>query len=157
MCSLKRGNLAARHADCARLVDQSGKKGWQKLDGPQRGQVHLRLIWQDAVGARPSSRERTWPRFFLGRQIAAGPWRSQSRMDGKMGVKSPKKGVKWRLLWEHATLLFMAERIYYHDVALIIVEKSAESQIATTIYSLTACVESLISRFSKKPEKRSIS
>ena len=74
-----------------------------------------------------------------------------------MGVKSPKKGVKWRLLREHATLLFMAERIYYHDVALIIVEKSAESQIATTIYSLTACVESLISRFSKKPEKRSIS
>jgi len=33
------------------IVDQSGKKGWQKLDGPQRGQVHAGLIWQDAVGA----------------------------------------------------------------------------------------------------------
>src|SRR5271157_1439168 len=40
VCSWTRGNLAARHADCARLVDESGKKGWQKLDGPQRGQVH---------------------------------------------------------------------------------------------------------------------
>jgi len=36
-------------------------------------------------------------------------------------------------LREHATLLFMAQPLYYHDVALIIVEKSAESQIATTI------------------------
>ncbi len=33
----------------------------QKLDGPQRGQVHPGLIWQDAVRVRPSSRERTWP------------------------------------------------------------------------------------------------
>jgi len=49
---LTRGNLAARHADCARLVDQSGKKGWQKLDGPLHGQVHPGLIWQDAVRAR---------------------------------------------------------------------------------------------------------
>src|SRR5208337_4724778 len=92
VCSLTRGNLAARNADCARLVDQSGKKGWQKLDGPQRGQVHPGLIWQDAVGARSSSRERTWPLAFLGCQRAAGPSHSQRRMDSKMGVKSPKKG-----------------------------------------------------------------
>ena len=39
---------------------------WQKLDGWQRGQVHPGSIWQDAVGARPSSRERTWPLSFLG-------------------------------------------------------------------------------------------
>jgi hypothetical protein len=78
-------------------------------------------------------------------------------MDGKMGVESPEKGVKWRLLREHATLLFMAQPLYYHDVALIIVEKSAESQIATTIYSLRTCVEHLVSQISKKPEKRSIS
>jgi hypothetical protein len=76
---MTRGNLAARHADCARLVDQSGKKGLQTLDGPQRGQVHPGLIWQDAVGARPSSRERTWHSLSLGCRIAAGPCRSQSR------------------------------------------------------------------------------
>src|SRR5208282_2474148 len=94
VCSLTRGNLAARHADCARLDDSSGKKGWQKLDGSQRGQVHPGLIWQDTIRAGPSSRERTWPLLFLGCRIAAGPWRCQSRMDGKMGVKSPEKGGK---------------------------------------------------------------
>ena len=40
VCSLTRGNLAARYADCARLVDQPDKKGWQKLDGSPCGQVH---------------------------------------------------------------------------------------------------------------------
>ena len=92
VCSLTRGNPAARHADCARLVDESGKKGWQKLDGPQRGQVHPGLIWPNAVGARPSSLERTWPHSFLGCRRATGPCRSPSRWDGKMGVKWPKKG-----------------------------------------------------------------
>src|SRR5271157_2742247 len=61
---------------------------------PQRGQVHPGLIWQDTIRAGPSSRERTWPLLFLGCRIAAGPWRCQSRMDGKMGVKSPEKGGK---------------------------------------------------------------
>jgi len=93
VCSLKRGNLAARHADGARLVDQSGKKGWKKLDGSQRGQVHPELIWQEAVGARPLSRERTWPLSFLGCRIAAGPCYSQSRLEGKAGVKCDKRGV----------------------------------------------------------------
>src|SRR5271157_2694523 len=37
------------------------------------------LIWQDAVGARPSSRERTWPLSFLGCRIAPGPYICQSR------------------------------------------------------------------------------
>src|SRR5208337_86043 len=124
VCSLTRGNLAARHADCARLDDESDKKGWQKLDGPQRGQVHPGSIWQDAVRARPSSRERTWPLTFLGCRIAAGPWSSQSRMDGKMGVKSPEKGAKWRLLREKATLSVMAQLLYYHAVALIVVERA---------------------------------
>src|SRR5271157_513720 len=31
VCSLTRGNLAARYADCARLVDQSGKKAGKSL------------------------------------------------------------------------------------------------------------------------------
>ena len=66
-------------------------------------------------------------------------------------------GVKWRLLREHATLLFMAQPLYYHDVALIIVEKSAERQIATTIYSLRSCVENMVSQIFKKAQKRSIS
>jgi len=39
----------------------------------------------------------------------------------------------------------MAKLLYYHDVALIVVEKSTESQIATTIYSLKTCVENLVS------------
>ena len=154
---MTRGNLAAPHADCARLVDQSGKKGWPKRDGPQRVQVPPGLIWQDAVGARPSSRERTWPLAFLGCRIAAGPCRSQSRLDGKMGVKWPKKGAKWRLLREHATLLFMTQLLYCNAVALIVVEKSAERQIATTIYSLRTCVENMVSQIFKKAEKRSIS
>jgi len=154
---LTRGNLASRHAHCARLADQSGKKGWQKLDGPLRGQVHPGLIWQDAVRARLSPRERTWPLSFLGCRIAAGPCRSQSRWAGKMGVKWPKKGAKWRLLREHATLLFMAQLLYCHAVALIVVEKSAERQIATTIYSLRTCVEIMVFQIFKKAEKRSIS
>ena len=157
VCSLTRGNLAARHADGARLVDESGKKGWQKLDGPQRGQVHPGLIWPNAVGARPSSLERTWPHSFLGCRRATGPCRSPSRWDGKMGVKWPKKGAKWRLLREHATLLFMTELLYCQAVALIVVEKSAERQIATTIYSLRTCVENMVSQIFKKAQKRSIS
>ncbi len=112
---------------------ESGKKGWQKLDGPQRGQVHPGLIWQDMVLARPSSRERTWPLSFLGCRIAASPCRSHSRLDSKMGVKWPKKGAKWRLLREHATLLVMTQLLYCQVVALIVVEKSAERQLATTI------------------------
>ena len=149
---MTRGNLTARHRDCARLVDQSGKKGWQKLDGPLRGQVHPGSIWQDAVRARPSSRERTWPLSFLGCRIAAGPCRSQGRWDGKMGAKCPKKGAKWRLLREDATLLFMTQLLYCHAVALIVVEKSAERQVATTIYSLRTCVENLVSQIFKKAE-----
>jgi hypothetical protein len=100
---MTRGNLAARHADCARLVDQSGKKGWQKLNGPQRGQVHLGLSWQDAVRPRPSSRKRAWPPSILRCRSAAGPCRSQSRSVDKMGVKMPKKGGELRLLRGNAT------------------------------------------------------
>jgi len=39
---------------------------------------------------------------------------------------------------------------------LIVVEKSAERQVATTIYSLRICVENLVSQIIKKAEKRSI-
>ncbi len=58
----------------------------------------------------------------LGCRKASGPCRSQSRLDGKMGVNWPKKGAKWRLLREHATLLVMAQLLYCHVVALILVE-----------------------------------
>jgi len=88
---------------------------------------------------------------------AAGPCRYQSRLDDKMGVKCPKKGAKWRLLREHATLLFMTQLLYCQMVALIVVEKSAERQIATTIYSLRTCVENKVSQIFQKAEKRSIS
>jgi hypothetical protein len=151
-----RADLRWQYADCARLVDESGKKGWQKLDGAQRGQVHPGLIWPEAVGARPSSRARTRPLSFLGYRIAAGPCRSQSRWDGKMGVKWPKKGVKWPLLREPATLLFTTQLLYYQVVGLIVVEKSTERQIATTIYSLRTCVENMVTQIFKKAEKCSI-
>jgi hypothetical protein len=74
-----------------------------------------------------------------------------------MRVKRPKKGAKWRLLREHATLLVMTQLLCSHAVALIIVEKSAESQIATTIYQLRTCIEIMVSQNFGKAEKRSIS
>ena len=74
-----------------------------------------------------------------------------------MGVKWPKKGAKWRLLREHATLLFMTQLLYCQAVALIVVKKSDERQIATTIYSLRTCVENMVSQIFKKAQKRSIS
>jgi len=74
-----------------------------------------------------------------------------------MGVKWPKKGAKWRLLRKHATLLFMTQLLCCNAVAFIVVQKSAERQIATTIYSLRTCVEIMVSQIFKKAEKRSIS
>ena len=74
-----------------------------------------------------------------------------------MGVKCPKKGAKWRLLREHATLLVMTQLLYHQVVGLIIIEKSAERQLATTIYSLGTCVEIPLSQNFEKAQKRSIS
>src|SRR5208337_1125014 len=99
-------------------------------------------LWQFGMRSKPACRpRRTAMRgcmFIdarkLGCRIAAGPCRSQSRLADKMGVKWPKKGAKWRLLREHATLLFMTQILYCHAVALVVVQKSAERQIATTIY-----------------------
>ena len=73
-----------------------------------------------------------------------------------MGVKCLKKGAKGRLLQEHATLLFMAQLLYCHAVAIIVVEKSAARQIATIIYSLRTCVENMVSQIFKKAEERNI-
>ena len=51
VCSLTRGNLSARHADCARLVDQSGKKGWQKRHGSTPGSSRVtRAGWLGRAG-----------------------------------------------------------------------------------------------------------
>src|SRR5271157_1705730 len=94
VCSLTRGNLAARHADCARLVDQSGKKGLQTLDGPQRGQVHPGLIWQDVVRARPSSRERTRRLSFLRVPDSGWPLPLSKPMGWQNGGKMAQKGGK---------------------------------------------------------------
>ncbi|MGA9922765.1 MAG: hypothetical protein WBQ29_05130, partial [Isosphaeraceae bacterium] len=54
-------------------------------------------------------------------------------MGWQNGVKWPKKGAKWRLLREHATLLFITQILYCHAVALVVVKKSVERQLATTI------------------------
>jgi hypothetical protein len=75
----------------------------------------------------------------------------------KWGKNAPKKGAKWRLLREHATLLVMTQLLYYQVVGQIIVEKSAERQSATTIYSLGACVEIPVSQNFEKAQRRSIS
>src|SRR5271157_3609748 len=74
-----------------------------KPDGPQRGQVHPGLIWQDAVGARPSSRDRTWPLSFLGCSEAIGPCCSQSRLVREMGQTAQRRSEIWRVLAQHAT------------------------------------------------------
>ena len=56
VCSLTRGNLAARHADCARLVDQSGKKGWQKRHGSTPGSSRVtRAGWLGSGWRQPAS------------------------------------------------------------------------------------------------------
>ena len=68
-----------------------------------------------------------------------------------------QKGAKWRLLREKATLLVMAQVLYYQVVGLIIVEKDAERQLATTIYNLTTCAENPGSQTLENAEKRSIS
>src|SRR5208337_546496 len=101
--------------------------------------------------------ERERGHFFPWVPDSGCPCRSQSRWDGKMGVKWPKKGAKWRLLREPATLLFMTQLLFCHTVTLIVVEKSAERQVATTIYSLRICVENMVSQILDRPEKRSIS
>ncbi len=134
VCSLTRGNLAARHAYCARLVDESGKKGWQKLDGSQRGQVHPGLLWPDAVGARPSSRERTWPLSFLRVQESVWPLPLSKPAGWQNGGKMPQKGGKT------ATFAGTCYVAGYGATALLSCgcvdsrRMSAERQLATTIY-----------------------
>ena len=59
LCSLTRGNLVARHADCARLVDQSGKKGWQKRHGSTPGSSRVtRAGWLGSGWRQPASPQR---------------------------------------------------------------------------------------------------
>ena len=157
MCSFPRENRPDGSAGRAGRAEMTDRKGWPKLDGSQRGQVRPGLIRQAPVLVRPSSGERPWPPCFLGSRKAAGPCRSQSRWDGKMGVKWPKKGAKWRLLREPATLLFVTQLLYCNAVTLIVVEKSAERQMATTIYFLRTCVENMVSQIFKQAGKRSVS
>ena len=152
VCSLRRGSLTARHADCARLVDQSGKKGWKSLTAHSAARFTRDRSGRTRLGPDRCHESERGPLSFLGCRIAADPCRSQSRLASKMGVKWPKKGAKWRLLREHATLLFMTQLLCCHAVALILVEKSAERQIATTIYSLRTCVQNLVSQISRKPK-----
>ena len=49
-------------------------------------------------------------------------------------------------------VLFMTQLLYCHAVALIVIEKSDERQIATTIYSLRTCVENMVSQIFKKAQ-----
>ncbi len=56
---MTRGNLAARHADCARLVDQSGKKDWQKRHGSTPGSSRVtRAGWLGSGWRQPASPQR---------------------------------------------------------------------------------------------------
>jgi hypothetical protein len=77
--------------------------------------------------------------------------------DGLTASRCGLSGTGFFLLREHATLLFMTQLLYCQAVALIVVEKSAERQIATIIYSLRTCVENMVSQIFKKAQKRSIS
>ena len=74
-------------------VDESGKKGWPKLDGPQRGQVHPGLLWPDAVGARRRhERERGY--FFPWVPDSGWPLPLAKAMGWQNGGKMAQKGGK---------------------------------------------------------------
>ena len=113
VCSFAREKRPDGSAGRAGRAEMTDRKGWPKLDGSQRCQVHPGLNRQDPVLFRPSSGERPWPPCFLGCRKAAGPCRSQSRLAGRMVVKRYGMGSKWRRLGERcyaaghdATLLF---------------------------------------------------
>ena len=101
--------------------------------------------------------ERERGHFFPWVPDSGWPLPLAKAMGWQNGGKMAQKGAKWRLLREPATLLFMTQLLCCHVVALIVVEKSAERQIATTIYSLRTCVENMVSQILDRPEKRSIS
>ena len=90
MDTRKPGRPACR---LARVVEQSDKNGWQKLDEPQPGQVHPRLIGPAAVGARMSSGEPTWRRSLLGCRRAPRPaargadWSAEWAKTARNGAK----------------------------------------------------------------------
>src|SRR5208282_2346876 len=69
-----------------------------KLDGPLRGQVHPGLNWQDAVRARPSSRERTWPLSWV--PESGWPLPLSKPIGWQNGGKMLQKGGK---IEQHAT------------------------------------------------------
>ena len=60
-------------------------------------------MWQDAVGARPSSRERRWPLSFLEWRIAAGPcrsekptgWQNGGKIDKAFRIATPMRKASW--------------------------------------------------------------
>ena len=89
-----RADLPWQYADCARLVDESGKKGWPKLDGPQRGQVHPGLIWPDAVGARPVARSANAATRFPWVPESGWPLPLAKPMGWQNGGKMAQKGGK---------------------------------------------------------------
>src|SRR5208337_872807 len=112
-----------RTAVCGRVLVDTRKPGRPtcglRTTCRSVGEERLAQAWRFA--ARPGSPEvdlagRGWDptvvtranvaTLFPGCRRAAGPCRSQSRLDDKMGVKWPQKGAKWRLLREHATLLY---------------------------------------------------
>jgi len=74
-----------------------------------------------------------------------------------MVVKRYGMGSKWRLLKEDATLLVMAQLLYYHVLVCNWRRMSANGQIATSLYYLTTCVEDPAAQTFKKPGKHSIS
>ena len=85
-----RADLLWQYADCARLVDESGKKGWPKLDDPQRwpGSPGVDLAgrgWGPTVVTSANAAT-----SFLGYRVAAGPCRSQSRLGWQNGGKIDK-------------------------------------------------------------------
>src|SRR5271157_5817952 len=88
----KRPDGSAGRAGRAEMTD---RKGWPKLDGSQRGQVHPGLIRQYPVLVRPSSGERPWPPCSLECRKAAGPRRFRSQLAGRMAVKRYEMGSKW--------------------------------------------------------------
>ncbi len=71
---------------------------------------------------------------LTGCQEVSSPFRSQRGLVGRMGVKRPEKGSKWRLWREHATYLQTAQLLFQYAVmAKVAAHASQEKNRPKTI------------------------
>src|SRR5208337_5425442 len=157
VCSLTRGNLAARHADCARLVDSSGKNGWQEIDGPQRGQVHPGVDLAGRGSGPTVVRRANMATLFSWVPDSGWPLPLSKRTGWQNGGKMPQKGGKMATFAGKGYVTGYVATPLLSCGCVNCRRMSAERRLATTIYSSRSCVKNLVSPIFEKAEKRSIS